>query len=142
VDVEEKTNVGGLIIAGDHVDVIVVGKTKADNPTSSEDVPVSFVLLQNVEVLSVAQESQNAVTRLDKDGKPIGTDAASDLASRPDNTDARRKAKTVTLGVSADDEAKLALAGQSYSVYLALRAPGDTSQVQNPNDLQKINGLR
>src|SRR6185295_2272908 len=37
VDVEEKTNVGGLIVAGDHVDVIVIGKAKPTDGGASND---------------------------------------------------------------------------------------------------------
>ena len=99
---------------------------------------MSFTLLQNVEVLSVAQESQKPVARLDKDGKPIAASSASDLATRPDNTDASPKARTVTLGVLSDDAAKLALAGKAYSIYLSLRGPGDDSTIDAGTSLQQL----
>ena len=141
VDVVEKTSVGGLIIAGDHVDVIVIGKSTA--ASGGQDVPVSFTLLQDVEVLSVAQTTQEPVARLDKDGNPIQTDtAAGSISTRPDDTDANPKAKSVTLAVSPEDAARLALAGQSYSIYLSLRGTGDDSKINNPNDLQILPDLR
>jgi pilus assembly protein CpaB len=140
VDVVEKTSVGGLIVAGDHVDVIVIGKAKSTDTTGSgQDQPAAFTLLQDVEVLSVAQTSQAPVARIDKNGNPITTDTASgSISAPPSDTSANAKAKTVTLAVSPDDAAKLALAGQSYSVYLSLRGSGDDSQINNPTDLQQL----
>ncbi len=141
VDVVEKTSVGGLIIAGDHVDVIVIGKSTAAN--GGQDVPVSMTLLQDVEVLSVAQTTQEPVARLDKDGNSIQTDTAEgSISTRPDDTDANPKAKSVTLAVSPEDAARLALAGQSYSIYLSLRGTGDDGKINNPNDLQILPDLR
>lgn len=138
VDVDEKTSVGGLIVAGDHVDVIVIGKTRSADQTL-DGLPASFTLLQDVEVLSVAQEAQKPVARLDANGNPIQTDtAAGEIASRPDDTSADPKAKSVTLAVTPEDAAKLALASQSYSIYLSLRGTGDNSTLDNPADLQQL----
>jgi pilus assembly protein CpaB len=138
VDVDEKTSVGGLIVAGDHVDVIVIGKTKSPDQTI-DGLPASFTLLQDVEVLSVAQEAQKAVARFDSKGNPIQTDnAAGEIASRPSDTSADPKAKSVTLAVSPDEAARLALASQSYSIYLSLRGTGDNSTIDNPSELQQL----
>lgn len=138
VTVDEKTSVGGLIVAGDHVDVIVIGKSKSAD-AALDGLPASFTLLQDVEVLSVAQEAQKATARLDKDGKPIATDtAAGEIASRPSDTSANSKAKTVTVSVSPEDAARLALASQSYSIYLSLRGTGDGSTINNPETLQQL----
>ncbi len=143
VDVVEKTSVGGLIIAGDHVDVIVIGRAAASDDVGTRDLPVSFTLLQDVEVLSVGQTAQEGTARLDKDGNPIQTDtAAGSISARPDDTDAKPKAKSVTLGVNPEDAPRLALAGQSYTIYLSLRGTGDDSKLTNPDDIQSLPDVR
>ncbi|MBI5288798.1 MAG: Flp pilus assembly protein CpaB [Chloroflexi bacterium] len=122
LEVDENTLVGGLVVAGDRVDVIVVMEDQ-----SGDGPPRAFTLLQDVEVLAVAQETQKPVTRLDKDGNPIETDtAAGSLATRPDDTSANEKAKTVTLAVNPDDAALLALAQDQGTVYFGLRGQGDS----------------
>jgi len=137
VSVVETTNVGGLVVAGDRVDVIVIGKKKTANESDpTNNLPTSFTLLQDIEVLSVAQTAQQPAARLDKDGNPIQTDtAAGNTAQRPSDTDPSKSARTVTLAVDPNQAASLALASESYTVYLALRPNGDKGTVNNPNDL-------
>jgi pilus assembly protein CpaB len=125
VTVAENTMVGGLVVAGDRVDIIILVGSYSD-----ENDPLrAITLLQDVEVLAVAQESQQPITRLDKDGNPIDTDTAGgSLAARPENTDANEDARTVTLAVTPEDAPLLALTqadGASLTVYLSLRPEGD-----------------
>ena len=121
LEVDEDTLVGGLVVAGDRVDVIVVIEDQnGDGP------PRALTLLQDVEVLAVAQTTQKPVTRLDRDGNPIETDTASGtLSTRPDDTSSNEKAKTVTLAVDPNDAALLALAQDQGKVYFVLRGQGD-----------------
>jgi pilus assembly protein CpaB len=120
VDVDEDTVVGGLVVAGDRVDVLLI----YENPAGET---VARTLMQDVEVLAVAQETQKPVTRLDKDGNPIETDTAGDeLATRPDDLEANEDARTVTLAVSPEDAPLLALAQEEGKVWLALRGIGDS----------------
>ena len=121
LEVDEDTLVGGLVVAGDRVDVIVVIEDQnGDGP------PRALTLLQDVEVLAVAQTTQKPVTRLDRDGNPIETDTASGtLSTRPDDTSSNEKAKTVTLAVDPNDAALLALARDQGKVYFVLRGQGD-----------------
>ncbi len=122
VEVKENTSVGGLIVAGDHVDIMVVlDSTNGDQQSSR-----GITLLQNIEVLSVAQNAQKATARLDKDGNPIeGDGAGASIATRPDDTSADPKARTVTLAVNSEDAPLLALAQTQGTVFLALRPFGD-----------------
>jgi pilus assembly protein CpaB len=122
IEIDENTSVGGLIVAGDRVDVIAVLTSQTDQQQQKRAV----TLLQDIEVLAVAQSTQKAVARLDKDGNPIQTDTAEGaLATRPDNTDAKPKAKTITLAVEPEDAPLLALAQDEGKVWLSLRGFGD-----------------
>jgi pilus assembly protein CpaB len=119
VEVDEGSLVGGLVIASDRVDVILV----TENIDGDQ---FAQTLLQDVEVLAVAQETQKPVARLDKDGNPIETDTASgNLAARPDDVEANEEADTVTLAVPPEDAALLALAQEQGTIWLALRGTGD-----------------
>ncbi len=134
VEITENTSVGGLIVAGNHVDVIAVltkqssgssGSSSSSGSSTAQE-PRAVTLLQDVEVLAVAQTTQKPVARLDKDGNPIQTDSANGaIASAPDSTDANPKAKTVTLAVNPDDAPLLALAQEQGKVWLSLRGFGD-----------------
>lgn len=119
VDVDEGSLVGGLVVAGDRVDVMLIYAGPDGNT-------VAQTLLQDIEVLAVAQKTQKPVARLDRDGNPIVTDTAGDgLATRPDNPDANEDARTVTLAVVPEDAPLLALAHEVGTVWLALRGIGD-----------------
>jgi pilus assembly protein CpaB len=123
VEVSENTNVGGLIVAGNHVDVLAVVTIQ---DTNNQQISRGITLIQNVEVLSVAQRAQKPTTRLDKDGNPIQTDTANgSIATRPDDTSADPTAKTVTLAIDPADAPLLAAAQTAGMVYLAERGTGD-----------------
>jgi pilus assembly protein CpaB len=130
VEVDEKTTVGGLIVAGDRVDVLLV---RGDG-----DVPVVNVLLQDVEVLAVAQTALQPTVRYDKDGNVI-TSPSSDgeISRRPDDTAANEDADTVTLAVPPEDAALLALAQENGTVWLSLRGQGDSEVLPiGPQELE------
>lgn len=124
VEVQESTSVGGLIVPGDRVDVVAVIEE------GDTGIKRGVTLLQNVEVLAVAQTALKPVTRLDRDGNPIQTDTADGvLAERPDDTEANEDARTVTLAILPEDAPLLALAQEDGTIFLALRGPGDDEEV-------------
>lgn len=135
--VSETSFVGGLPVAGDHVDITVIGtKDSVDAATTGKQIPTAFVLLQDVEVLSVSDASLKPTAQLDKDGNPITTnEAVGNTAVRTDNTSADPKAQSITLAVDPADVPRVALASEVYKVYVTLRPNGDKSTIQNPNDL-------
>jgi pilus assembly protein CpaB len=135
VEIDQTTSAGGLIVAGDHVDVIVVGKTKANVNGESTDIPASFTLLEDVEVLAVAQDTLKPVSRVDENGNPVQADTAEGSIAAGNNNDPSPKAKTVTLAVTPEQAARLALGTVGYTVVLSARPPGDASHVNNPNDI-------
>jgi pilus assembly protein CpaB len=135
VQVDEKSNVGGLVVAGDHVDVIVIGKNKTVNKEDPlSDLPVAFTLLQDIEVLSVSDTALKPTVARTTSGTPIATDdATGNTATRPDKLEPDQTAHTVTLGVNPEQATTLALASQSYVVYLTLRPNGDEGKLANPD---------
>lgn len=122
VEVDEKTTAGGLIVPGDRVDVVML-RNDGDTPTGQ-------LLLQNVEVLAVAQDALKPVTRLDKDGNIITTDTAEgELATHPDDASPNSDADTVTLSLAPRDAVVLALAQENGTVWLIARGDGDSEVV-------------
>lgn len=103
VQVDESAGVAGWLRPGSRVDVIAVmtGRTGADNET------ISKLILQNVEILAVGQDSGAAKN-----------DSATSLA------------KTVTLAVTPTDMPGLHLATSKGKIRLAMRSQTDDSTQQ------------
>ncbi len=124
VEVTEVTGVGGLLLPGNAVDVIAVFDEGAAG------IGKAVTILQDVEVLSVAQEAQEPV--------PVGADvSASDetdegdavYGRRPDDAEQQPGARTVTLAVTPLEAELLALAQANGTLWLSLRS-FDDSEVQ------------
>ncbi len=139
VEVRESTAVGGLLIPGDRVDVIAV--FPGDHPLLALFSPfegsiqpsVSITILQNVEVLSVAQEAQKPLGVAARDTDGDGTPDVATSGQLPENVDEQPKASTVTLAVDPQQAQLLALAqGEAKKVWLSLRAFGDEDIVTLP----------
>lgn len=136
VQVSEVTGAGGLILPGDFVDVIGVFDVtfygiKEDDPTSSEEFDnyVAVTVLQNVQVLAVAQEVAVAL--------PEGTDSEDTTSGEsqpvlPNPADPNPDATNVTLAVTPQDAQKLALAEEMGVLKLSLRSVGDTEEPTVP----------
>jgi pilus assembly protein CpaB len=117
ITVSEESGVGGMILPGDLVDVI--GILNAD----LVGVDKSVTLLQNIEVLAVAQKAQEPIP-------PVATTTATPVASgtlgeRPSDVKANPSAKTVTLAVTQDQAQLLALVQSKGNLALSLRSFGD-----------------
>lgn len=129
LSVEEVTAVGGLLVPGDRVDVIAV----FDSETSileiltapAENRPTTAItLLQDVEVLAIAQEAQDPLPALEDETDPSGQGRTSGQVEDDPDTDAR--ARTVTLALDPQQVATLAAAQvEANQVFLSLRAVGD-----------------
>ncbi|MHB8377797.1 MAG: Flp pilus assembly protein CpaB [Dehalococcoidia bacterium] len=138
ISVEQKTTPTQLIVAGDHVDVIAVGKKKAA-PGTTGDLTAAITLLQNVEVLAVDNVALKPVSRLDANGKPITSGTADGtIATNPDTTNTQPNAKTVTLAVTPDQAQMLAIGQDGYRLYLSLRPPGDISAPADPANIMTL----
>jgi pilus assembly protein CpaB len=122
ITVSEESGVGGLILPGDLVDVIaifggdLVGVDKA------------VTLLQNIEVLAVAQKAQEPIppaADTTPDGQAATPVASGTLGERPEDVKPNPSARTVTLAVTQDQAQLLALVQAQGDLALSLRSFGD-----------------
>jgi len=100
VRINDVSGVAGFVQPNDSVDVLITRTVS----TADRSVQATDILLQNVRVIAIDQQSRNA------DGTP-------------------KVAKTVTLEVTPLDAQKLALAQEVGSLSLVLRKPGE---INNP----------
>jgi pilus assembly protein CpaB len=137
VKVDEITGVGGLILPGDRADVIAVISDQA----GVNDRVVT--VLQDVEVLAVAQSAQEPVPAADEEAAAQAeTDGASTTSGQlPEDAEPQPSARTVTLALTPEQVQLLTLVQEKGSVYLSLRRFGDKAQPQLPViDLSAIFG--
>jgi len=139
VSVDEITGVGGLILPGDRADVIAVisDQAGANNPDRV------VTVLQDVEVLAVAQSAQEPVPAADEEAAAQAeTDGASTTSGQlPENAEPQPSARTVTLALTPEQVQLLALVQEEGSIYLSLRRFGDKAQPKLPViDLSAIFG--
>ncbi len=144
VDVNEVRGVGGLLLAGNRVDVIAVAEAKdlltEETPGIKQEFDIAFTVLQNVEVLSVAQKAQTAVPPLEEDAASEGAAEATTAADtansgqRPDDAKPQPDARTVTLAVTSEQAQLLALIDKEGDIWLSLRRFGEDA----PSDLPPV----
>jgi pilus assembly protein CpaB len=108
-------SVHGLVRPGDHVDVLASFKFEK---TKEEDFTEVRPLFQNLEVLAV-NDKTSTPAKVIKEEKPSGAEPTGEQLTR-----------TVTLAAAPAVAQQLILAQQLGSVWLLLRAPGDTGQHQ------------
>lgn len=129
ISITEPSAIGGLIIAGDHVDVIALFDKELAG------IEKAVTALQNVEVLSVAQATQAIVPPAATATPAAGTTAATADArgTRPVEAKAQPQARTVTLALTPGQAALVALAEQHGKLWLSLRAYEDDATVDVPH---------
>lgn len=131
IEVSEMTSVGGLLLPGNFVDLIVV----LDGGEEGLNDNKALTLLQNIEVLAVAQEAQEPV--------PASSDAGDGTGGiqgqRPQEVERQPGARTVTVAVTPQEAQLLALlqaqggsGGNDVKILLALRPGGDTGTESIP----------
>lgn len=132
VEITEVTSVGGLLLAGNFVDVIAVFddgalNSQAQIAAAGEPQIGAVTLLQDVEVIAVAQVAQEPVPAASSADEP---DATGLRGQRPDDAERQPEARSVTLSVSADEAQLLALVQERGGViWLSLRGAGDHERV-------------
>jgi pilus assembly protein CpaB len=130
VEVDEVTAVGGNLLPGDRVDIVAT--TRIDGvPGLPEDAYVlrTETILQNVEVISVAQEAQEPTAGnkpAEGEGETTGDSASSTSGQIPDDVEGQPDANTLTLALTPE-QALLVISRQEYSVriWATVRAFGD-----------------
>jgi pilus assembly protein CpaB len=132
ISVNETSAVGGLLLPGDRVDIIAVFDEQ------DFDFNKALTLLQKIEVLAVAQESQESIPApaSDKESNAEATPEAdgtageaASLGTRPEDVEPNPKARTVTLAVTPEQAQLLALTQARGELVLALRPFGDSADV-------------
>ncbi len=132
IEVTQVISSGGLVLPGDYVDIIGVFDVTfgSGDQEITEERYFSRIILQNVEVLAVAQTVVDTVpeagTTTGTDGETTTTD---DSGQRVRNTEAEPepKASTVTLSVTPQEAQLLFLAEENGVLRLAVRPYGDAT---------------
>jgi pilus assembly protein CpaB len=122
ITVSEESSVGGLILPGDLVDIIAIFQADLVG------VDKAVTLLQNIEVLAVAQEAQEPIppVQATQTATPVPSGT---LGERPSDVKPNPSARTVTLAVTQDQAQLLALVQAQGDLALSLRAYGDRAPV-------------
>lgn len=137
VNINERSAAGGLIVPGDHVDVIgsctvtpeAGSPSQGSGQTSRSEVVRSVYAMQNLEVLAVAQEIEGEEpVSLTQSAQARSTEGAMSMTRAPQ---AKPIAKTLTMALTPDESQKLILleSHPSCSLRLALRSAGDNAKV-------------
>jgi pilus assembly protein CpaB len=132
IEVTQVISSGGLVLPGDYVDIIGVFDVTfgSGDQEITEERYFSRIILQNIEVLAVAQTVVDTVpeagTTTGTDGETTTTDAS---GQRVRNTEAEPepKASTVTLSVTPQQAQLLFLAEENGVLRLAVRPYGDAT---------------
>jgi pilus assembly protein CpaB len=110
VAVNDVVGVAGFVTPGTKVDVLATGKLVGQNHT--EDDTITRTILENISVLAAGQKIEQ-----DRDGKP-------------------QIVPVITLLVSPEDAARLAMASTQGKIQLALRTTVDSKRVEPPSVLE------
>jgi pilus assembly protein CpaB len=138
IGVSEVVSSGGLVLPGDYVDIIGVFDVdfRDGDGEKTEEKYFARIILQNVEVLAVAQTvvdtPPEAGTTTGADGEAAATGTTAADGQRVRNTEAAPdpKAATVTLSVTPQEAQLLFLAEENGVLRLAVRPYGE-AEVQN-----------
>ena len=109
IKVDDVTAVSGFIKPGDRVDVLATMRRAGET-----DNPVTKVVLENIRVLAIGQETERAAPN---------DQTAKDQTAKPSIP------SVITLEVTPNEAEKLALASTEGKVQLALRNPQNTTTV-------------
>ncbi|MBI2909616.1 MAG: Flp pilus assembly protein CpaB [Chloroflexi bacterium] len=124
IKVNEVTGTGGLILPGDHVDVIAVFDAKTFGKDSA------LFVLQDIEVLAVAQTIEGVAdtsTIIERGSGMVGLTPSRPATSRPKP---QPEAKSITVAVDPEQAQRLVLAEERGKLRIVLRPYKDTRQVE------------
>ena len=130
VEVDEVTAVGGNLLPGDRVDIIATTRIDgAPGLAEGQYILRTETLLQNVEVVAVAQEAQKpSAGTSTTDEAEGGTTASGEI---PDDVEEQPDAATLTLALSPEDTLLL-ISRQEYAIriWAVVRAFGDDTIIE------------
>jgi pilus assembly protein CpaB len=128
VGVEEVRAVGGLLRPGNRVDVYAAHVIEGEAGTDEDDIVISRLVLQDIEVLAVAQVAQDAAGVA---AEPDSSEQVTTSGTVPEEIEEQPDAASVTLAVTPEQAAILVCAqernsgGSEGSVWLTLRGFGE-----------------
>ena len=129
VQVSELTAVGGNLLPGDRVDILVTTRIeRAPGLAEDEYILRTTTLLQDVEVLSVAQEAQEPAAQAVATEDGEAGSASYTSGQLPEDITEQPRARTLTLSLTLE-QAVILITEQGYAerVWAVLRAFGDDS---------------
>ncbi len=134
IGVDQVTAVGGLLLPGDRVDIVRTVQIKnAPGLAEEEYILRTETILQNVEVLSVAQEAQEASAQAPAESNT--TDTATTSGQLPDDVEEQPNAVTITVALDSSQSQLLVGSQDSEAVvrvWAIQRAFGDAAIVDVP----------
>jgi pilus assembly protein CpaB len=132
IQVDQVISSGGLVLPGDYVDVMGVFNVTfgMGDQETTEDKYFARVILQNIEVLAVAQTVVDTApeatgTTGTSDETTAGAESAGEQRVRNTEASPEPKASTVTLSVTPQEAQLLFLAEENGVLRLAVRPYGD-----------------
>lgn len=122
IQVTEESMVGGLLLPGDFIDIVALFDE------SDTGVSKAVTVVQNIEVLAVGQDAQDAIPRA-----AGGTGASGGTSGEvPDGADTNPNAGTITLSVTPEQAQLIALAAKDGTLWTTLRSRGDNAALELP----------
>lgn len=119
IQVSELSQVGGLLLPGDYVDIL--GAFNVEFGDDTQEAYVVRTIFQNIEVLAVAQAVVDTVGTAE-------TDSATGQRARNSEGAANAEASTVTLALTPEQAQTIFLAERHAELRLALRPFGDGTE--------------
>jgi pilus assembly protein CpaB len=156
VNFNEVVGTGGMVTPGDHVDVIGVFQAERDDaraaqnrtaqpaqarPSTTTDdeekddhIRLATLVLQDVEVLAVAQRLEGEMPAENRGPVPSlsSSPSGSEVRAQRQEAVAQPSAKTATVAVTPEDALKLVLAEEEGTIRLALRRNKETDRPEVP----------
>ena len=132
ISVDELTAVGGLLLPGDRVDVVATTQIdSAPGLAEGDHILRTETILQNVEILSVAQEAQKPAAGASETEDGPAEDASYSSGQLPDDPDEQPSANTITVLLSPADALTI-ISFQEYAlrIWAVERAFGDDAVVE------------
>ena len=136
ITASEVMDAGGLVLPGDYVDIVVLYDVQFRSTDGVETVESYVVqhLMQNIEVLAVAQSIVDVVETPAEGGSNNGAGASDTQRVRNSEAKPNHEAITVTLALTPEEAQRLYLAEANGKIRLAVRPYGDTETL--PVDYQ------
>jgi Flp pilus assembly protein CpaB len=135
IEVDQATAVGGLLLPGDHVDIIATYVVDVAPGLGDDfDILRTETILQDIEVLSVAQEAQEPVAQGESSSTADEQQSEDYISGEiPDDVEEQPDASTITVALSSQ-QVQFLVEKQQHAkrIWASVRPFGDRSTVDLP----------